>query len=625
MAFVNPGNKANCLVDKDLHGVSIEFGNEENTRTCVWYKREPVVRSVSVKAIQAVAYSFDGALLAIASHDNVIYLHDARNEYKRLGKCLGLDSVGMHIDFGVLALPQDAASASYNSDTKKVTRKFLKEGTTDVFEDRLGDLTLADLCIKVVSASYELGLWRCKAVPAIQLNGEAKEIAKDKNQLNDGWAAEEIYEPATRDAWWATVSGPLGWSMDGAWRDEEGVLTSVDRCHSWRQVSALATTDSAGMVRLYNYPCASSGATDKVYCGHAGSLARGGWSCDDAFFLTIGAIDRCIFVWRSDILDEIRERNARNDPPSTADNPSLPQSDYESALVLKAPHGGDESSAVKPWKAAAREPSNWKQTLEIGCLPDVSLELKFAYGYRGYDCRNNIGVSTIATGEVIIYHTAAIGVVYNSRAHKQVHNLEHDDDIISIAVHPSEAIVATGETGKKPKLVVWSAQTGLTIKVICFHSRGISNVCFDSAGSLLISCGLDDDRLVAVHNWRTGVLVGTGKCGKGIGVHCLSATDGGFVTGGKNHFKFWDLSIGSSGAKQVPSKSGAFHKGVDCRTVVSIACSASDTFTGINPYNSINFLYHRDFVCIYQVCQTECWRSGRIGSTHHIPKHMSGQ
>ena len=63
--------------------------------------------------------------------------------------------------------------------------------------------------------------------------------------------------------------------------------------------------------------------------------------------------------------------------------------------------------------------------------------------------------------------------------------------------------------------VLWDANTGVTLSVIKYHKKGVSNIVFGSSGSLLISVGMDDDRTIAVHNTRTSALVGTGKAGRG--------------------------------------------------------------------------------------------------------------
>ena len=60
--------------------------------------------------------------------------------------------------------------------------------------------------------------------------------------------------------------------------------------------------------------------------------------------------------------------------------------------------------------------------------------------------------------------TAANGTDAVQRTQK--HSLEHTDDILCMAVSASGALIATGQAGAVPKIVVWSAATGRTLAVI---------------------------------------------------------------------------------------------------------------------------------------------------------------
>ena len=50
-----------------------------------------------------------------------------------------------------------------------------------------------------------------------------------------------------------------------------------------------------------------------------------------------------------------------------------------------------------------------------------------------------------------MYHTAALGVVYDKETHEQVHFNGHDDDIRALDIHPDKIRVVTGQMGKEPK------------------------------------------------------------------------------------------------------------------------------------------------------------------------------
>ena len=86
-----------------------------------------------------------------------------------------------------------------------------------------------------------------------------------------------------------------------------------------------------------------------------------------------------------------------------------------------------------------------------------AVELEFVHGYRAHDCRDNLFYS--AKGEVV-YHTAAIGIVYNRESNTQNFLVDnptaegttgHTDDILCLARHPNGNIYASGEVGRNPK------------------------------------------------------------------------------------------------------------------------------------------------------------------------------
>ncbi|KAI2654593.1 Echinoderm microtubule-associated protein-like 6 [Labeo rohita] len=61
--------------------------------------------------------------------------------------------------------------------------------------------------------------------------------------------------------------------------------------------------------------------------------------------------------------------------------------------------------------------------------PNCHLRLEWVYGYRGHQCRNNLYYTA---AKEIVYFVAGVGVVYNTREHKQKFYLGHNDDIIRL-------------------------------------------------------------------------------------------------------------------------------------------------------------------------------------------------
>ncbi|KAG8126402.1 hypothetical protein E2320_021500, partial [Naja naja] len=132
--------------------------------------------------------------------------------------------------------------------------------------------------------------------------------------------------------------------------------------------------------------------------------------------------------------------------------------------------------------------------------PKCHLRLEWVYGYRGHQCRNNLYYTA---AKEIVYFVAGVGVVYSPREHRQKFYLGHQDDIISLALHPDRVLVATGQVGKEPYICVWDTYTVQTVSVMKdVHTHGIACLAFDVDGQIfdiswdlyqpnkLVSCGV---------------------------------------------------------------------------------------------------------------------------------------
>ena len=94
--------------------------------------------------------------------------------------------------------------------------------------------------------------------------------------------------------------------------------------------------------------------------------------------------------------------------------------------------------------------------------------LDYVFGYRGFDTRQNVHIGGDGS---VVYHAAGAGVVFDPLTKTQSFYLEHNDDIICLALcrNPKLAhVVATGrlqhQTGQKgccatstdlPSLTLW--------------------------------------------------------------------------------------------------------------------------------------------------------------------------
>lgn len=209
--------------------------------------------------------------------------------------------------------------------------------------------------------------------------------------------------------------------------------------------------------------------------------------------------------------------------------------------------------------------------------------------YRGYDCRNNLYYLT--NGDVV-YHIAALGIVYSTTTHKQKYYGGHSDDILCLALHPTRDFVATGQVGRDPPIHIWNAVTMEPISVLKGeHFRGICALDFSGVwgwvgvlvymhtyvhlcayscmytcicllvcqsvgvspshappygassgdGKKLASVGLDDDHVIVVWDWRKGEKMATtrGHKDKIFVVRWSPSSSDQLITVGVKHIKFW--------------------------------------------------------------------------------------
>ena len=66
----------------------------------------------------------------------------------------------------------------------------------------------------------------------------------------------------------------------------------------------------------------------------------------------------------------------------------------------------------------------------------------------------------------IVFHIAAVGVVYNKQTHSQRFYLGHDDDILCLAIHPMKDVIATGQVGAVFALLVMHFVSNTVLKKV---------------------------------------------------------------------------------------------------------------------------------------------------------------
>ncbi|XP_072175162.1 echinoderm microtubule-associated protein-like 2 [Diadema setosum] len=202
-------------------------------------------------------------------------------------------------------------------------------------------------------------------------------------------------------------------------------------------------------------------------------------------------------------------------------------------------------------------------------LPAKKLKLDWVYGYRGFDARNNL--FSLPSGE-LLYFVGAIAILFDRDLGEQRHYLGHNEDIQSMAVHPSGAYVATGQmAGQLPDSTpsdvaichcahvrVWEVQSLCTHAILGldFFSEGIACLSFsnENNGEWLLAVEQGGDHVISVWHWQEDRIHTKSN---EYQLHDAASTqantdaivcgafhpfdDSTVVTAGRHHLYFWTL------------------------------------------------------------------------------------
>lgn len=407
----------------------------------------------SITPICLVKYSPEGETLAVAAADGAVYLYAVLDEFELIGRCIRHTTPVTHLDF-----------------------------STD-------------------------GEW-------IRTNSLAKEVCF----FNSDDASLQSNLPAMRDVLWSSWTCIYNWHVRATHRTGyigESV-TTMSSPSSLPKYIACGT--NYGYIKLYSYPCVADDAESHRYPAHAGEIACVRFSFDEKRMITVGLHDRCAVQWKTSefeendvvILDIPESEDFAMEAREGSDiaEDFMPESSSLVDGVLNAILPSDRSSLV-----SSAEVDTWLESVVAPTyppkqntnIPDLSLRLEYAYGFRSQDMRNSVRYTK--AGEVA-YILGSLGVVINRSTKSQKFFQRHTDAITSFATSRDGQFAATGQMGHKPFVAVWDSETCQTLATIPdLHCKSISNLAFSSSSALLATVGLDEDHTISIYDWRSGMLV----------------------------------------------------------------------------------------------------------------------
>ena len=172
---------------------------------------------------------------------------------------------------------------------------------------------------------------------------------------------------------------------------------------------------------------------------------------------------------------------------------------------------GDESGVIKPWLEGMLSP-NYPLEEDL-TPPKYSLKIEHVFGFRTEESRKNL---FFLRKDLILYSCSSLGIIQNLDDNTQTlfggfplgENKEcHDKDITAIAYLSRDvSMVATGQIGISPKILVWSPEDPEIIYAKFQQPKGsklVSGLSFDKSGRYLGSFGKDDNNSFYIFDMRT--------------------------------------------------------------------------------------------------------------------------
>jgi microtubule-associated protein-like 6 len=160
-----------------------------------------------------------------------------------------------------------------------------------------------------------------------------------------------------------------------------------------------------------------------------------------------------------------------------------------------------------PWISAVSmlTPLEYSNQTMTTAAPSASIKPSWVYGYQGERSRDNVKYNFLGN---IVYHTGKYVIVYGFNNHEQVIFSAHHDEVTCLTMHPEGQLVASGEAGPEPRVLVWHTVTReVVFQDRGFHKNGIAALAFSCDGTFLAAAGNDVRHRVSVHKWESKELL----------------------------------------------------------------------------------------------------------------------
>lgn len=340
------------------------------------------------------------------------------------------------------------------------------------------------------------------------------------------------------------------WTPDKDEVETSFVYTQACKSHS---EDIIYIADNKGGLTVSNFPCFLQEAPVYLkYQTHGlQGISRCAISCQDEMLFTVGAHDGCIVQWKVSPMEITTITDPKRFDPFSANNITPYSINPYAALLKELQFDGKsldqtakceamisndisaiqdfeeekvEKKSMMPWQKTIVSPS--QVLVEDNTEPSDRLELEFVHGFTVDTTRkamcylpqlansaeststSNASANLTTIGQEIVFFAGNVVVLMKVLTRKQRFFTQHNSKITAVAVNPVLPVVASGDLGTAPRILIWDSSTLFTShRLQGFHKRGIGSLQFSADGRILLTSGLDSLHSIALYDWKNETML----------------------------------------------------------------------------------------------------------------------
>ncbi|KAG8376992.1 hypothetical protein BUALT_Bualt09G0121900 [Buddleja alternifolia] len=165
----------------------------------------------------------------------------------------------------------------------------------------------------------------------------------------------------------------------------------------------------------------------------------------------------------------------------------------------------------------------------------------------GLTTKNGNGLAASISSSKCAYIAGCVVVLFDVQSGIQSHLVAPNrvpKPLSCVSLSRDASIVAAGESGHQPAILVWDCATLTFICELKGHQYGVACMALSYDGKHLLSVGFPHDGCICLWDWRNKILVAKVKASSissPIASIGFSLDEKFIVTAGKNHLKFWKV------------------------------------------------------------------------------------